>query len=307
MRCVFAGTPEVAAVALRAVLGSRHEVVAVISRPDAPAGRGKSLLASPVAELSREVGLELLQPTTARDPGLRERLAALDVDCAPIVAYGALIPPDLLDLPRQGWVNLHFSLLPAWRGAAPVQHAVWHGDDVTGATTFRLDAGMDTGPVYGSVTETVRPRDTSGELLARIAHSGAGLLVATLDAIEDGAAHPVSQAGEPTFAPKLSVDDARVRWDHPAIGVDRQVRACTPDPGAWTMVGTDRLRVHPVEIAYGEDTLAPGRIRVTRHHVLVGTASMPVRLGVVQPAGKRLMPAADWARGARLGTDTVLA
>ena len=307
MRCVFAGTPEVAATALRAVLASRHEVVAVISRPDKPAGRGKQVATSPVATLARDAGLELLQPASTRDPELLARLVELDVDCAPVVAYGGLIPASLLDLPRHGWTNLHFSLLPAWRGAAPVQHAIWHGDDVTGATTFRLDEGMDTGPIYGSVTETVRPRDTSGDLLVRLANSGAGLLVATLDAIEDGAVHAVPQVGEPTMAPKLSVDDARVRWDHPAIGVDRHIRACTPDPGAWTMVGADRLRLQPIDMAPDAETLEPGRVLVGRNEVLVGTATAPVRLGMVQPAGKRAMAAADWARGARLADDLVLA
>jgi len=307
MRCVFAGTPEVAATALRAVLASRHEVVAVISRPDKPAGRGKQVATSPVATLARDAGLELLQPASTRDPELLARLVELDVDCAPVVAYGGLIPASLLDLPRHGWTNLHFSLLPAWRGAAPVQHAIWHGDDVTGATTFRLDEGMDTGPIYGSVTETVRPRDTSGDLLVRLANSGAGLLVATLDAIEDGAVHAVPQVGEPTMAPKLSVDDARVRWDHPAIGVDRHIRACTPDPGAWTMVGADRLRLQPIDMAPDAETLEPGRVLVGRNEVLVGTATAPVRLGMVQPAGKRPMAAADWARGARLADDLVLA
>lgn len=306
MRCVFAGTPDVAAVALRALLDSRHEPVAVLTRPDARAGRGKELAASPVAVLAREAGLELLQPTSTRDAALAERLAALAPDCAPIVAYGGLIPAGLLDVPRLGWVNLHFSLLPAWRGAAPVQHAVWHGDDVTGATTFRLDEGMDTGPVFGSVTEAVRPDDTSGDLLARLAVTGAGLLIATLDALEEGAVQAVAQSGEPSLAPKLGVDDARIRWDHPAVGVDRLVRACTPAPGAWTMVGDDRLRVQPVRIVADGPQLAPGQIEASRDEVLVGTASAPVRLGLVQPAGKRPMPAADWVRGARLAPGTVL-
>ena len=306
MRCIFAGTPEVAATSLRALLDSRHDVIAVISRPDAPAGRGKALSASPVAELAREIGAELLQPASAHDPALADRLSALAPDCAPVVAYGGLIPPHLLALPRHGWVNLHFSLLPAWRGAAPVQHAVWHGDDVTGATTFRLDAGMDTGPVYGSVTEAVRARDTAGDLLGRLAASGAGLLIATLDAIEDGSAHPVPQLGQLSMAPKLTVEDARVRWDHPAIGVDRRIRACTPSPGAWTEIGSERLRLHPIEILADASRLPPGRIHVSRNEVLVGTATSPVRLGTVQPAGRRVMPASDWARGARLPVDAVL-
>lgn len=300
MRCVFAGTPEVAAVALRAVRESRHEVVAVVSRPDAPAGRGKSLVASEVASLARELGIETLTPSSPRDADFAERLRQLAPDCAPIVAYGGLIPSDLLDLPVHGWVNLHFSLLPSWRGAAPVQHAIWHGDDITGATTFRLDAGMDTGPVYGTVTEAIRATDTSGDVLDRLATSGAGLLVATLDALEDGTVTAVPQVGEPSLAPKLSVDDARVRWHDPAIGVDRRVRACTPAPGAWTTVDGERLRVGPVRLVSDGPPLAAGQLAVERDRVLVGTATVPVALGEVQPAGRRRMPATDWARGARL-------
>lgn len=306
MKCVFAGTPEVSAASLRALLDSRHEVLAVITRPDAPAGRGKAISASAVAVLARDAGLRLLQPTSTHDPSLAGQLLVLAPDCAPIVAYGGLIPPSLLGIPRHGWVNLHFSLLPAWRGAAPVQHAIWHGDDVTGATTFRLDPGMDTGPVYGTVTETIRARDTSGDLLDRLAVSGTGLLIATLDAIEGGVIDAVAQVGEPSLAPKLTVDDARIRWDNPAIGVDRRIRACFPAPGGWTMAGPDRLRVHPVDVVADAPPLEPGRLVVRRTEVLVGTATSPVRLGTVQPAGKKAMPAADWARGARLAGDTVL-
>ncbi|MHB1066510.1 MAG: methionyl-tRNA formyltransferase [Candidatus Nanopelagicales bacterium] len=301
MRCVFAGTPDAAVVSLRALMDSTHEVSAVITRPDAPAGRGKALAASPVAELARAAGIEVLRPASARDPALHQRLARLAPDCAPVVAYGSLIPPALLDLPRHGWVNLHFSLLPAWRGAAPVQHAIWHGDDITGASTFRLDQGMDTGPVYGFLTEAIRPDDTSGSLLARLAESGAGLLVATLDALESGSARAVAQAGEPSLAPKVDVADARVRWADPARAVDRHVRACTPAPGSWTMLGDERLRLGPVQPVPDGPGLEPGLLRAGRSEVLVGTATLPVRLGSVQPAGRRAMPAADWARGARPG------
>jgi methionyl-tRNA formyltransferase len=203
-------------------------------------------------------------------------------------------------------VNLHFSLLPAWRGAAPVQHAIWHGDDVTGATTFALEEGLDTGPVYGIVTERIRPDDTSGSMLERLSGVGATLLVATLDAIEQGAVEAVPQVGEPTHAPKITVDDARIRWDLPAIGVDRQVRACTPAPGAWTTLDDIRLRVHPVALGADQPPLAAGHVRVTSRDVWVGTATAPVRLGLVQQAGKRAMPAEDWARGLRSTDDLVL-
>jgi methionyl-tRNA formyltransferase len=305
MRCVFAGTPEVAAVSLDALLASRHEVVAVVTRPEAAAGRGRHSTASPVAQRARAAGIDVLTPQNPRDPDFAAALGA--PECAPVVAYGGLIPAGLLGVPLHGWVNLHFSLLPAWRGAAPVQRAIWHGDDVTGASTFALEEGLDTGPVYGTVTERIRSDDTAGALLDRLAVVGSGLLVATLDALEDGQIRAVPQTGEPTFAPKITVDDARVRWDLPAMGVDRQVRACTPAPGAWSTLGADRLRILPVSPDVGQEGLAPGHVRVTRRDVWVGTATSPVRLGAVQPAGKRAMPAADWARGVRLTDGMMLA
>jgi methionyl-tRNA formyltransferase len=300
MRCVFAGTPEVAATALRAVLASRHEVVAVITRPDAPAGRGRGMASSAVARLAREHGLLVLQPPTLREAGLTGQLADLRPDVAPIVAYGGLVPPDLLDVPRLGWVNLHFSVLPAWRGAAPVQHALWHGDDITGATTFRLDAGMDTGPIYGTVTEAIRPADTAGDLLDRLSRVGATLLVATLDALEAGEVTAVPQSGSPSFAPKVTVEDARVDWTRPAVALDRQVRACTPAPGAWTTLAGERVRLHPLALAPEAAALPPGALATAKDAVLVGTGTVPVRLGTVQGEGRRAMPAADWARGLRL-------
>ncbi|MBI1352433.1 MAG: methionyl-tRNA formyltransferase [Actinomycetales bacterium] len=306
MRCLFAGTPDVAAVSLRALLESEHEVVAALTRPDAPVGRGRTLAPSPVAALAEEAGVEVLKPGSFRDPGLLERLSALQLDVAPVVAYGGLVPAPALTLPKHGWVNLHFSLLPAWRGAAPVQHAIWHGDDITGASTFLLEEGLDTGPVFGTVTEAIRPDDTSGDLLGRLAQAGSGLLVATLDAIAAGRAHPVAQVGDPTYAGKITVEDARIRWDHPAVGVDRQVRACTPAPGAWTTCRGDRLGIGPVRQAPDVEPLPVGRIRVTKREILVGTATVPVRLGSVRPPGKREMPAADWARGVRLTAEDVL-
>jgi methionyl-tRNA formyltransferase len=299
MRLVFAGTPEVAVPSLEALLGSRHEVVAVLTRPDAPAGRGRHTAASPVADLAVQAGVEVLKPRRVSDPGLLDRLKALAPDCAPVVAYGALVPPAALAVPVHGWVNLHFSLLPAWRGAAPVQHAVLHGDEVTGASVFALEEGLDTGPVYGVMTEAVRPRDTSGELLGRLAVAGAGLLVATLDAVERGELVARPQPGDGvSYAPKLTPEDARVDWTRPAFHVDRQVRACTPAPGAWTTVGGQRLGLDPVEPA-GATDLAPGQVRVGRRDVLVGCGDGAVRLGQVRPAGRRPMPADAWARGLR--------
>ncbi|MFF1529263.1 methionyl-tRNA formyltransferase [Cellulomonas sp. NPDC058312] len=308
MRLLFAGTPAVALPALDALLASRHEVVAVLTRPDARAGRGRTLTPSPVKERALEAGLEVLTPATLRDPEVQARIAALDVDAAPVVAYGNLVPPAVLDVPRHGWVNLHFSLLPAWRGAAPVQHAIIAGDEVTGATTFRLEAGLDTGPVLGTLTETVRPLDTSGDLLGRLADAGAGLLVSTLDALEDGILAAVPQPAEGvSLAPRLLTEDARVRWEHPAMAVDRRVRGCTPAPGAWTTLPDGaRLGLGPVRLAEEVTDLAPGELRAGRAEVLVGTGTHAVRLVEVRPAGKRAMAATDWARGARLAEGTVL-
>ena len=305
MRLLFAGTPTVALPALDAILGSVHEVVAVLTRPDAPAGRGRRTVASPVRERAEAAGIPVLTPATLRDAAVQRQIADLAVDCAPVVAYGGLVPPALLDVPAHGWVNLHFSLLPAWRGAAPVQHALLHGDEVTGATSFRLEAGLDTGPVFGTLTEAIRPRDTSGMLLDRLAAAGAGLLLATLDGLEAGELVAVPQpADDVSLAPRLSTDDGRVRWEHPALAIDRRVRACTPAPGAWTTLPDgSRLKLSPVLVRPEVVHLAPGAIEVTRTAVLVGTGSHAVELTEVAPAGKRSMPASDWARGARLDTD----
>ena len=311
MRLVFAGTPAVAVTALRAVLASRHSVEAVVTRPDAPAGRGRHVEPSPVSALAREAGIEVLTPQRPREPWFLDRLREIAPDCCPVTAYGALLPQAALDIPRYGWVNLHFSVLPAWRGAAPVPHAILHGDDITGATTFRIVAELDAGPVFGTVTEAVRPSDTSGDLLERLASSGAQLLVATLDGIEDETLRAVPQPAEGvSFAPKLTPADARVDWKLPAHLIDRVIRGCTPDPGAWTEFEGARMKLWPVTLAGpgrpGADDapggLAPGELRVARNAVYAGTGSQPVRLGDVQPPGKRRMPAAAWARGLRSGT-----
>lgn len=301
MRVLFAGTPEVAVPSLNAVLASRHEVAGVLTRPDAPAGRGRPVRPSPVAEAAHDAGLEVLRPAKLREPEFLARLADITPDCVPVVAYGALVPRQALDVPKHGWVNLHFSLLPAWRGAAPVQHAIMAGDDVTGACTFLLEEGLDTGPFYGCVTEAIRPTDTSGDLLARLAESGARLLVATLDGIEDGSLVAEPQPAEGvSMAPKVTADDARIDWTHPAIRVDRVIRACTPAPGAWTTFRGERLKIRPVRLDAGGDGLAPGELEVSKDGVRVGTGSHPVLLGEVQAQGKRAMTASDWARGVRI-------
>ncbi|HEV8569773.1 MAG TPA: methionyl-tRNA formyltransferase [Actinoplanes sp.] len=301
MRLVFAGTPAVALPSLDAIAASNHELVAVLTRPDAPAGRGRRLVRSPAGAWADEHGIEVLTPQRPREPEFLERLRDLAPDCVPVVAYGALVPPAALEIPKHGWVNLHFSLLPAWRGAAPVQHAVLHGDEVTGASVFELEAGLDTGPVYGTLTENIRPLDTAGDLLERLATEGAGLLVAVLDAIEAGTAraHPQPADGI-SLAPKITVEDARVRWDDPAFAVDRRIRACTPAPGAWTTLRGERLKLGPVRPVANAARLRPGELLVERAQVLAGTATTPVALDEVRAAGKRPMPATDWARGLRV-------
>jgi len=292
----------VALPALEALLDSRHEVIAVVTRPDSARGRGRTVERSAVAEFAEGRGIPVLTPMSPGELSFVDELRGLEPDCCPVVAYGALLPASLLSIPRLGWVNLHFSLLPAWRGAAPVQHAVLNGDDITGATTFVIGPGLDDGPVLGTVTEVIRRADTSGDLLDRLADSGAGLLIATLDALEDSLIEAKPQPTDGvSLAPKIGVDDARIRWDEPFAGVDRRIRAMTPTPGAWTMLGGERLGVGPVGLSAdgAPEDLVPGQVVATKTQVWVGTGSRPALLGQVRPGGKRDMVAADWARGLR--------
>ncbi|GAA1986979.1 methionyl-tRNA formyltransferase [Amycolatopsis minnesotensis] len=301
MRLVFAGTPAPAVPSLRALLESaRHEVVAVVTRPDARSGRGRTVQRSPVGALADEHGIEVLTPPKAGDPEFLDRLRELAPDACPVVAYGALLPQKALDIPAHGWVNLHFSLLPAWRGAAPVQAAVKAGDEITGASTFRIVKELDAGPVFGVVTEAIGAADTAGELLGRLAVSGARLLASTLDGVEDGTVRAVEQPEEGlSYAPKVSVEEARVSFDAPASAVDRLIRSVTPEPGAWAEFRGERFKLGPVAVT-GDDPIPPGEIRVERKRVLAGTATKPVRLGEVQAPGKKRMAATDWARGTRM-------
>ncbi|EHK80330.1 methionyl-tRNA formyltransferase [Saccharomonospora azurea] len=302
MRLVFAGTPAPAVPSLRALLDSpRHDVVAVVTRPDAPAGRGRRLVRSPVGALADEHGIEVLTPERPGDEDFLARLGELAPDACPVVAYGALLPERTLVVPKHGWINLHFSLLPAWRGAAPVQAAVRAGDEITGATTFRIVRELDAGPVFGTVTEEIRPTDTAGELLDRLAVSGADLLVSTLDGIEDGEVQAVPQPADGvTYAPKVTVEDARITVTHPAVAIDRHIRSVTPEPGAWAEFRGQRLKLGPVGIADDRTDLAPGELSVERRRVLVGTATSALVLGEVQAQGKKRMAATDWARGSRI-------
>jgi methionyl-tRNA formyltransferase len=327
MRLVFAGTPAAAVPSLDLLLKSRHTVAAVITRPDAKAGRGLKVEQSPIAQRAAEAGIEILQPARMADEEFLSRLRQIEPDCCPVTAYGALIPQVALDIPARGWVNLHFSVLPAWRGAAPVQHAIWHGDDITGATTFQIVRALDAGPVFGVLTEAIRPVDTAGDLLDRLSIAGAELLVATLDGIESGELEAREQPADGiSLAPKVSAADGQVNWHSPAVAIDRQIRACTPEPGAWTLLDGTRVKLWPVTLgSTGADSvaaasiadgsgpstslpvppggtvrLAPGELRVQRDRILAGTTTTPVELTEVQADGKRRMRAADWVRGLRL-------
>ena len=296
MRVVFAGTPDVAVPSLHSLVNSHHDVVAVVTRPDAPSGRGKKLMASPVAERATELGIETLKPLRPRDEDFVARLAEIAPDCCPVVAYGALLPQRVLDIPPHGWINLHFSLLPAWRGAAPVQHAILAGDTITGATTFRIVRDLDAGPTFASITEPIHPSDTAGEVLQRLSIRGAELLLDTLNRVQDGNLVPQPQPdADVSYASKINVEDARIDWAQPAEIIDRLIRACSPAPGAWTTLCGERLKINSASLTGNE--LPPGTLEVTKRFVRVGTATVSLELGRVQPQGKRPMPAADWARG----------
>jgi methionyl-tRNA formyltransferase len=298
VKIVFGGTPDVAIPSLDALANSRHELLAVVTRPDAPRGRGKKLTASPVAQRAVELGIEVLKPQRPRDEEFVNRLKELEPECCPVVAYGALLPQRVLDIPRHGWINLHFSLLPAWRGAAPVQHAILAGDQLTGATTFRIVLELDAGPIFATVAEPIRPDDTAGDLLRRLSMSGARLLVDTLSGIEDGALTPAPQPetdAQVSYASKINVEDAHIDWTQPVEAVDRLVRACNPAPGAWTTFRGERFKINSARIS--DFVLPPGQLEVSKRSVRVGTATRALELDEVQARGKIPMAAAAWARG----------
>jgi methionyl-tRNA formyltransferase len=304
VRIVFGGTPDVAIPSLDALADSRHELVAVVTRPDAPSGRGKKLTASPVAQRAAELGIEVLKPQRPRDEEFVTRLTELAPDCCPVVAYGALLPQRVLEIPRHGWVNLHFSLLPAWRGAAPVQHAILAGDQITGATTFRIVLELDAGPILATVSEPIRPDDTAGDLLHRLSLSGARLLVETLDGIEDGTLTATPQPetdAQVSYASKINVEDARIDWTQSAGVLDRLIRACAPAPGAWTTFRGERFKINSARIC--DAVLAPGVLQISKRGVRVGTATQALELDEIQAQGKKPMPAADWARGITFGPE----
>ncbi|MEZ5086059.1 MAG: methionyl-tRNA formyltransferase [Tessaracoccus sp.] len=298
MRLVFAGTPEVAVPALEALAASRHEVVGVITRQDAPAGRGRKLTASPVAVRAAELGIEIVKPASPKEPEFQDWLRAQNVDVCPVVAYGALLPASALDIPRVGWVNLHFSVLPRWRGAAPVQRAIMAGDETIGTTCFQIVEALDAGDVY-RVSERPMPEAPAGDVLALLAEEGAQQVVETIDAIEAGE-NPVPQPEEGiTYAHKIAVDDARLDWSRPAQELLWQVRGCSPEPGAWCLLGGQRFKIYDAALATRDEALNPGQVRIEKRSIVVGTGSGALELIEVQAPGKRRMRALDWARGAK--------
>ncbi|MHB1009773.1 MAG: methionyl-tRNA formyltransferase [Propionibacteriaceae bacterium] len=298
MRLVFAGTPVTAVPSLDAIAASTHDLVGVVTRPASPQGRSARLVPSPVEVWAREHDVEVLTPENPKERDFRDRLTALAPDCCPVVAYGALLPQRTLDLPAHGWVNLHYSLLPAYRGAAPVQRALMDGVRETGATTFRIVRELDAGPLYGFITEPVGPLDTAGEVLDRLSRRGADLLVETLDRIALGA-EPTPQPDEGvSYAAKLELDDVRVDWSRPAHELADLVRGANPEPGAWTMLAGERFRILLAQVT--DEDLPAGVIDARRREVLVGTGTTALRLLSVQPVGKKPMGGADWGRGARL-------
>ncbi len=307
MRVLFAGTPEVALPALNALVNSSHEVLAVLTRPDAPVGRKRRLTPSPVKARAEELGLPVLTPATLRDPEAQREIAELQVDAAAVVAYGNLVPRAALDIPTHGWVNLHFSLLPQWRGAAPAQRALLAGQEHTGMTVFRLDEGLDTGEVIATAPTQIGPLETSGQLLDRMAQDGAPLLVQVMDALEAGTATFTAQdeAGA-SHAAKLSPAEAEIDLTAPAEQVSAQIRGMSPAPGAWTTLHGERFKILSVEEAPEHAPLPPGRLLATKKHLLMGTGTTPLALGMVAPAGKKAMRGADWARGALRDDSTTL-
>ncbi|RZU65038.1 methionyl-tRNA formyltransferase [Microterricola gilva] len=296
MKLVFAGTPDAAVPSLRLLAASRHEIVAVLTRADAPLGRKRILTPSPVAQAAAELGLPIIKANWL-DEAVTDEIAALGVDLGVIVAYGGLVREPLLSTPRLGWINLHFSLLPRWRGAAPVQRALIAGDAVTGADVFQLVPALDAGAVFGRIEQQITEESTAATLLADLADSGAELLGRVVDGLADGSAVATPQSGEATPAAKLSIDDARLDWAEQAASVFHRYQGVTSEPGAFTVIDGARFKIHEMRHARDAEPLAPGRIRSVDGRVLVGTASHPLELLRVQPAGKTPMNASDWWRG----------
>lgn len=301
LRVVFAGTPEVAVPTLKALAASTHQVVGVLTRPDAPTGRGRRIQSSAVAQAAEQLELPIAKPASLAEPDAQELLEKWNPDVVVVVAYGLLIPKPLLTLPRLGWINAHFSELPRWRGAAPVQYAIAHGDRTICVTTFGIEEGLDTGPILGqSPPVAIEDREDAGQLLARLSLTAPQLVVDTVDALAAGTTKPVAQSTDhATYAPRITPADARIDWNQPVEVVDRWIRACTPAPGAWSSVQGNRIGITTPRHVVIDSAAVPGSIIAEKKRVLAGAQGGYLELDSVQPMGKKQMPAADWARGYR--------
>ena len=295
MKLVFAGTPEVALPSLDALAASEHEVIAVVTRPDAPAGRGRRLTPSPVALRAVELGMEVLKPAHPREPDFQSRMAFLAPDVCAVVAYGALLPSPVLAIPPHGWITLHFSLLPRWRGAAPVQRAVMAGDPKIGTSCFQIVRELDAGDLY-RVSPRPMPEATAGELLMLLAESGARQLAETIDAIAAGEQPVPQEAAGVTLAPKITVEEARVDFTRPGLEVRNHILGCSPEPGAWCELNEKRLKLYRARLGQAPVALEPGELYTTRRQVFTGTGDAVLELLEVQASGRRRMAAIDWAR-----------
>lgn len=296
MRIIFAGTP-VTAVPSLAALAQQHEIIAVLTRPPARVGRKRVLTPSPVEEKARELGIDVLTPTSLKDSEIQRQITQLAPDVVAVVAYGLLIPERLLQVPVYGWINLHFSLLPHWRGAAPVQHAIASGAHKTGLATFQIEKGLDTGPVFDVEAVDIRHRETAGELLERLSYQGASLLARTLSSIGDGSAKPAPQVGEATHAPQLQAADGKLDLSRTAAELDAHIRGVTPAPGAWTTWDGERVKIGPAVPAGGD--VPVGEVVIDGDDVHLGTGAGVLTLDMIAPPGKPWMMARDWGRGVR--------
>jgi methionyl-tRNA formyltransferase len=301
---VFAGSPSAAVPSLLALGGSEHRIGAVITREDSPQGRRGVLTETPVATVATELGIPVIRANRLAGAAT-EAVTELAPDLGVIVAYGGLVREPLLGVPRLGWINLHFSLLPRWRGAAPVQRAIIAGDDLTGASVFQLVPELDSGDVFGQLTQPIGALETAGHLLEALAGAGAELLVRVVNNLADGTARAEPQTGDVTLAPKLSLDDGRIDWSASAIGVANLIRGVTPEPGAFTTVDGVRLKVLDAAIARDAPRIAPGELMLDGRRLLAGTSSDPLELFTIQPAGKKAMSAGDWWRGRPVGEGRV--
>lgn len=297
LRIVYFGTPENAASILASLFASQHEVVAAVTAPDRPAGRGLATKPSPVKVVAAAEGIDVIQPETLKDDATTGRLLAFAADVFVVVAYGLILPPAVLKTPRLAALNVHFSLLPRLRGAAPVQWALINGDPVTGVTVMQMDEGMDTGPILLRAEEEVDTADTAGTLMSRLTEKGSKVLLEALDKLEKGAIQAVPQDDAlATYAPKLSTDDARVDWTMAAREIERRIRAFDPNPGAWTEAGGKRLKIWRAEVIEEEGS-PPGHLQVSGSELLVRTGSASLRLLEVQPEGSSRMTASEYLRG----------